>query len=221
MSFFNATQALVGSQDYPYLNLARLLVRLLSRDTYTGEKDIDALRLLFLENTLGYMEMNPAYHIDLHRGIKMLIGTFGNIWGTELGNQVREWAISHEWTLAWAYNPEMSFRCGPAGGPKCQVPANFTQGFDRANRRILDPFVLQHINVNATATDGDRKDFVELWLSFNVTDMSKEAVGAAWATFEERFEGSKLSVEPLYYGACANDDCVGVTVLDRDCVCDR
>ena len=78
-----------GGADYPSLNFARLIVRLCSRNTYSagimangnGSKESTALRLNgskeaplrlnFMENTLGYFELNPAVTIKYPEGVVM------------------------------------------------------------------------------------------------------------------------------------------------------
>ena len=74
LRFFNATAAVAGPEHYPHYNLARLLLRLLSRQTYRqpAERSRDPaatavtnpLRLNFMENTWGYLELNPALTIS-------------------------------------------------------------------------------------------------------------------------------------------------------------
>eukprot|EP01043_Picozoa_sp_COSAG02_P067476 COSAG02_NODE_10858_length_1844_cov_1.455899_1_plen_304_part_10 len=57
--YYNESQGEVGS-GYVNLNLARLLVRLLSPHTYANRDGSGGLPLNFLENALGYFEMNPV-----------------------------------------------------------------------------------------------------------------------------------------------------------------
>jgi hypothetical protein len=217
LKFYNATESLVGD-SYPYYKLARLLVRLLSRKTYFGGDD--ALKLMFLENTLGYFELNPIMQINFKRGIKMLIGMFDFTWGNELGQQVREFAVANDWVLAWAYNPTMSFRCGPSAFKGCKIPKNFSEGIDAANVRILDPWVLQQVSAgyNVSVDSNMLENFETQFQKLNVTLASSKEISAGWDLLDRSFGRSKLSIEPLYYNACANDDCVGIT-LEGVCVC--
>ena len=63
-----------GGADYPSLNFARLIVRLCSRNTYSAGVMATSgapLRLNFMENTLGYFELNPAVTIKYPEGVVM------------------------------------------------------------------------------------------------------------------------------------------------------
>ena len=102
--FYNQSQEVAG-EDYPYYNLARLIIRLLSPETYkiplrkelekkggkggeSGEREGEspqALSLNFVENLLGYFEINPSMPIFYPKGVKFMIGMFELIWGTTEG----------------------------------------------------------------------------------------------------------------------------------------
>lgn len=73
ITYYNATEAPnVAGEKYMYYNLARLLIRLLDRDTYSSSIDA-ALPLTFLENSLGYFELNPVLPIQFPSGVKMMV----------------------------------------------------------------------------------------------------------------------------------------------------
>jgi hypothetical protein len=235
--FFNATETEAGPTDYPFLNLARLLVRLLSRDTYASKQQAAAaapLSLNFVENTLGYFELNVAASVQLRGGIKMMVGMFELLFGTARGAALRRWCIARGWALAWAYNPAMSyFRCGPAGdAPGCRFPASLSTGIDTAAVRVLDPVVLfasssssSSFGHNVSVSDAVQSRFAALWLAVNASSDSHAALDRAWhdGMLSPSSVGvlqSALAVEPLYAGACANTrDCVGVSIVDATCVC--
>ena len=257
LGFFNATQADAGD-DYPYLNLARLLTRLLSRNTYkqplgrgsyesfrdpsassssfdgniraATDGNSSALPLNFVENTLGYFEYNPAAGIPLagsgggHGGIKMMVGMFELMFGTEEGDALRSWCVAQGWPLAWAYNPTMSyFRCGPDGEyPGCIQPNSLTAGMDTASARLLDPTVLAQVPAghNVTPPPTATEAFSSAWSATNVTSASREDVQTAWnglLTSPGIF--GALGAEPLFYGSCASEACSAVLVESQACVC--
>ena len=222
--FYNESQGELG-ESYVNMNLARLLVRLLSPYTYANRNGTGGLPLNFVENALGYLEMNPVVPIVFPHGVKLMIGMHELLWGTDEGNQLRAWCIQQGWPLAWASNPTMSyFRCGPAGGPDCKLPARVQDGGDRANVRILDPIVLGTARAGHNfSTFVNREavvNFRAAWAATNVSSNSstRASVAASWrALVDQMFES--LAVEPLLAGACASTECIGVSIVSRACVC--
>ena len=240
--FYNQTQAEAG-EDYPFYNLARLIIRLLSRNTYQlttqqlplplkeerrrqQEEPNNALSLNFIENTLGYFEFNPVMSVSFPSGVKFMIGMFELYFGTEAGRQLKKWCISKGWPLVWAYNPEMSFfRCGPdPNSPGCAMPADLSVGIDLANVRVLDLEVLRHVSVgyNISIPTIDSDLFIESWKKMNVSSISShDDIDDAWNTFLRRF-ARDYAVEPVYSQACDDiDACIGVTIYSKECVCSK
>lgn len=84
--FYNATQAIAGESNYVQYNLARLLARGLSRNTYQrAGVDNRSIRLNFMENTWGYFELNLCQSVTFKDGIKMIIAMYELVWGSEKG----------------------------------------------------------------------------------------------------------------------------------------
>eukprot|EP00041_Stephanoeca_diplocostata_P035497 m.1256167 g.1256167 ORF g.1256167 m.1256167 type:complete len:489 (-) comp24710_c1_seq55:4164-5630(-) len=225
ITYYNATQAPdIAGEHYVYYNLARLLIRLLDMQTYSSNVD-EALPLTFLENTLGYFEFNPVYPIQFPSGVKMMIGMFELLWGTPEGAALQRWCVARQWPLVWAYNPAMSFfRCGADGKyPECKFPsAGIAADGDRANVRILDPFVLQHARVghNVTISDTLIEKFSANFREFNVQKYPRDQIPGIWSLMEHDFAfQTNLWIQPLYYGACASSECIGVTINGNICVC--
>ena len=77
--YYNESHGELG-RTYVNMNLAWLLVRLLSPYTYTRS---GGLPLNFLENALGNLEMNPVVPIVFPHGVKFMIGMHGLLWGTD------------------------------------------------------------------------------------------------------------------------------------------
>jgi hypothetical protein len=224
LNFYNQSQQIVGMK-YPNWNLARLIIRLLSRVTYESEnpqipQTSSALHLNFIENTLGYFEFNPVVVLPFSRSIKMMIAMFELLWGTTTGVQLREWCILRGWPLAWAHNPAMSyFRCGPSGNASgCIYPTNLTIGIDSVNVRILDPLVLSRVSAghNITIPNTDLYDL--LWKTTNATEVSHKRITITWSILVKQYFTS-LAIEPLFYGACTSTTCIGVAVKNQTCVC--
>ena len=213
-------------------NLARLAIRLLSRSTYAprGSDSGDSgaashggsngpmvadrpLTLNYAENMFGYFEVNPVATIPMSRqGIKMMIGSFGLLWGTAQGSRLREWSAARGWPLAWAYNPRVAGLCmtGPQPPPAGCLHArtaveNMTE--DAVAVRLLDPKVLAQVaeghncsNAPAAAT------FERIWeTASNVTSNISLGFGARQtrlrALWRELLQGEAVvnafGVEPL------------------------
>lgn len=242
---YNQSEPLAG-KEYPNLNLARLLTRLLSRRTYAplgpggsgaaAGSDVrlaseearggagQALPLNFVENTLGYFELDPAAAIAFPQGVKLLVGMFELLWGTATGEELRAWCVRQGWPLAWAYNPVVSFfRCGPAGDePSCGMPGNLSGGLDTASARLLDPYVLPRVpaghNISVPPALTERLERV--WRGTDAASATRPQLAAVWAALQGDGEVLEaLAVEPPFFRACASEACVGVALRSRACVC--
>ena len=177
--FYNTSREVAGDGFEGY-NLARLLIRLLSRETYRhpgtrrglasthnithGDSHHDkhseapALLLNFLEDTWGYIEVNPAVTIRQDRGILMLVGTFDLWFATPNATALRAWCISRGWPLAWAHDPvDSTLRCTlNISGGGCTWPprATYVRGIEPTNTRLLDPYVLARVPHGHNMTGG-------------------------------------------------------------------
>jgi hypothetical protein len=234
VNFWNATRDVAGS-DYPSYNLARLTIRLLSAQTYllskpdsnsNDKRDMaapsEAIRLNFVENALGYFELNPAVAVTMKEGVKMLIGMFELLWGTPQGEQLQQWCIQEGWPLVWAYNPLMSFfRCGPSGTySQCVLPPSLSDGIDTVNLRILDLQVLplSKVATNISVSSTNMDFFHAAWQKTDARAASREQLDASWNALTAQLWGD-AAVEPLRAGACVAPACVGTLVSSGDCLC--
>ena len=234
----------MGPDQILSYNLARLLVRLLSRSTYTPPNRIwtaggsrAALPLNWFENMFGYFEVNPVKTIPLTReGIKLLVGSFGLWFGTPAGEQLRSWAAGRGWPLAWAYNPMVASMCltGPQPPPKgCSRANKTTTQRDAIAVRLLDPAVLPKVpeGYNITHVAGFASaaaHFDAVWTAAGAISPTSFAdrearIGELWVKLLGGGVAvlEALGVEPLYAHACADSACVGVKVSDGSCVCGR
>ena len=267
--FYNETSVVAGQASAEF-NLARLVVRLLSRLTYRTrpealaknkqfDEDTEAdkiaqgtrteakgtsspwqrapLRLNFFENTWGYIEVNPAVTVAQPGGIKMLVGTFDNWFGTGDGDALRHWCVARGWPLAWAHDPiDSTWDCSVNTTGGCQLPPRwtYTHGIEPANTRLLDPYVLQRVSHGRNSSGGAMADaaFAARWDAVNRTVPSNATRGERRVALDRQWglllggsgglvglSGSLLAIEPLYAGACADEACVGVRIADGACVC--
>lgn len=230
LSFYNATAAIVGTDNYVQFNMARLITRLLSRSTYTLPKE--ALRLNLMEGTWGYFETNPVVTMNYPDSIKMLVGAFEVLFGTERGKMLQAWCVEKGWVLAWAHNPEESmWNCGV--DPNSCTPPRWedAHGTELASVRVLDPEVLRLVSSGKNCTSGElfdqeRADFRQRWddvfatVPANATTIVRRALmDQQWQSFSGTLGSSSLAVEPLFPGACASDLCSAVRIVDGTCVC--
>ena len=253
--FYNETSVAAGS-TYAHFNLARLAVRLLSRRpsrraalASDAKRDAEAatntsgrapLLLNFFEDTWGYLELNPAVTIAQPEGIKMMIGTFDNWFGTANGARLREWCIARNWPLAWAHDPiDSMWDCSVNTTGGCQLPPKWTysHGVSPSNARLLDPLVLRRVSHGFNSTGGAgyaaaEAAFAARWDEVNRTVPSRTPQPTRRAELDRQWSqlltgdttstglaGSLLAIEPLFAGACADEECVGVRVADQACVC--
>merc|ERR1712113_629206 len=98
-----------------------------------------------------------------------------------------------------------------------------------ANERILDPVVLRRVpeghNVTAAADFLSAEDgFNALWRQ--VASHKQPKSESLWQQLmlpsrseSSMFAPSVLAVEPVSFGACASDTCIGVRVFDAACIC--
>ena len=171
------------------------------------------------EEVFRYWEANIAGAPLYPDGIKMMVGSFGDLFGTRLGHKLREWCQQQGWVLAWALGN----------------PAN-TEGQDDAQtapyaNRTLDPAVLSHTTAShnlslASSVAG----FEELWKEMAIAQNSTQpdpddpydpAQLNASVTFEMwRKMPADLHLDFLTGSSCSDiNGCVGVRPKDGSCVC--
>jgi hypothetical protein len=129
---------------------------------------------------------------------------------------LRKLCILNNWSLAWAFNPVASYFRGHK-----DFPPNVATGNELANVRLLDPHVLGSVGAghNVSISTADRVAFEKSWRLIDVTKVSRAKRVVAWNEMIAQFTESNLLVEPLFYRACANTECIGVTVQTKNCVC--
>ena len=212
---YNHTAPIAGLDNYPSLNLARLVMRLCSRKTYrrehwapNGEEGDGSggasssssthhrnapLRLNFMENTLGYFELNPAVTVKYPEGVAMMVGMFEVLFGTDAGRTLQAWCKQRGWPLAWAHNPLTSLwdAGGPSGGA---FPVNhFAVGLEAANERVLDPDVLPAVPAGWNCTGNNA--------TTSTTTSGSSSSSSSWfadaaAAFDERWDAVNATLSP-------------------------
>jgi hypothetical protein len=159
-----------------------------------------------------YMEADIVGTVAYPAGVKMVIGTFPRLFGTDSGEALQRWCVAQGWVLVWALGPNY-----PGGG----IPNSGISGPPVAMdaRRTLDPTVLLHstAGANCTVAQSDVATFKGLWKTMTGRDVSETAPSQYTSWFAEL--PRTLVVRALYGGECADaSKCVG-TRLDGHCVC--
>ena len=152
-----------------------------------------------------------------HGDVKLVLGLFGALYGTQAGSELREWCDERGWALVWAFGPVVQGKCEGA--------------VDRSNQRLLDPHSSGGAGANLSTVPGQpaaaAKAAAEAWAALaaerkNASDagapLGEAALRRVWLRLRTALPPRYL-VEPLYGLSCADVDCVGVVQGSGDCVC--
>ena len=163
--------------------------------------------------------------------VKMVVADFGGVFGTPLGQTLRDWCTQRGWLLAWALG---------AAGQNVQAEW-FGQPpiYALFNQRSLDPVVAAAAsvaNVSALTTPAIQTEFDELWVfieNYRATHPPPPPVpgdpipppqfNATVITYWFEQQPKELLVQQLTgahdCGRQAADNCVGTLAFDGSCVC--
>eukprot|EP01062_Namystynia_karyoxenos_P006057 TRINITY_DN1211_c0_g1_i1.p1 TRINITY_DN1211_c0_g1~~TRINITY_DN1211_c0_g1_i1.p1 ORF type:complete len:492 (+),score=83.03 TRINITY_DN1211_c0_g1_i1:80-1477(+) len=190
--------------NYPAYNAARMLSRFLL--TWHKAPNMTADELATGEYWETDIAMNPMYPY----GVRFIIGSVLSLFGTSVGQRLRDLCIANNWPLVWAHG-------GRNQGP--DIPGSTLHG--PLNMRVMDPEVLLRINVQSNATSGRgfseaRSAFAEVWKQAPRLHPTNSTWTALWPVTGR----TVLSVAPLSVSACGDTNlCVAVRPLDGRCIC--
>ena len=124
-------------------------------------------------DTLMYLEPDVAGVALYPSSIKMLIGSFSDLFGTEKGALLQSWCIKMGWALSWAL--------GFAGGDERTDPTRHV-----GINRVLDPLVQQQhqrLNISAAVVQNGSATFRRYWQALNSSKGLRPAPNAsdAWS----------------------------------------
>jgi hypothetical protein len=154
-----------------------------------------------LDEQMHYWESNILANPRLDGDVKLLIGSFFTLFGTDEGKKLQQVADQFAWPLFWAY--------GSAGGhgQGSQTPGN---------ERFFDP---ANVHTNATVPQDAASKFQQLWSqveSARASGASSTQLTQFWSTFRDQ----QLRVAPITAMACADvHGCVATDVITGDCIC--
>eukprot|EP01052_Picozoa_sp_SAG31_P033095 SAG31_NODE_3697_length_3978_cov_1.827791_2_plen_295_part_00 len=186
-----------------------------------------------------YMEANIAGRIPYPQGIKFVVLSFPQLFGTPNATGARKWCEKWGWPLLWALGPNDQAASHMMGGGSTAVYAV------DADDRMLDPHVLAKIpawtNLTEATSSAAMESFDQLWSTVAKArasaPLSKECnpwdptpcdngglkpsnFTFWWSEFKATVP-TALRVASLRPRQCANvDKCVGLNG-DGHCVCNR
>merc|ERR1712196_628833 len=77
--------------------------------------------------------------------VKFLIGSFPNLFGTELGAQLQKWAKQRKWVLVWSLGLNLE-----GEGAQLEFNVLMTNNTFKANQRLIDPEVAMETTAAAS-----------------------------------------------------------------------
>ena len=173
---------------------------------------------------LSYLESNIFAAPRFPHGVKMMVATFGALFGNSNGTALRKWCVREGWLLLWAVGDGLGAVGRNASTP--HIAENATFAFDH---RLLDPHVAmgtrEHHNVTTTAAAV--RAFARVWQRVNASagavirsDPGTSAHYRKWWTQLEAVGNGSLVVQPLLASSCAAPEarCVGTTKWGS-CLC--
>ena len=164
------------------------------------------------EETFHYWEADIVGTVAYPQGIKMVIGTFGSLFGSEYGEALQAWCRRQGWVLLWALGP------GDGGGGKGMDFDSPPAPVDARTTRMLDPSVLPSATAGRNTSVAEYADsFTALWKKVGAARTSNTTAAEYAAWFAELPTG--LAARGLMAGECADASrCVG-TRADGACIC--
>ncbi|CAK9070831.1 unnamed protein product [Durusdinium trenchii] len=216
----------VGTLDYlDHLILPNLWSAI--NTTVSNQTVLDAARVLFSRSGISgidyedvpamkeserndYFESDILANPPVPAAVKLGIGSFATLFGTEEGRQLQTMALRYKWPLFWAYGE------GTQTGPP--PPQSQKVKSQKLNRRMADPSNIVK-TTNASVSSSAAKQFENVWqeavearASRQVTD---EDLLQWWNSLDQ-----ELRVAPVSASSCAQPHhCVGVDIAKKDCIC--
>lgn len=174
-------------------------------------------------DAIGYFESVPAGTYLYPTDVRFLIGNFGSLFGSALGEQLQDWAIQRGWVLIWT----LGFNFGE--------DTLSWMNFDdvdtvrrTANSRFVDPVVAVKSTAEASLPlqQTNFSSFRQVWAEMASKRHNGEVSNATalliWRQLVSKMPAG-LQVSPVRASSCtellaAGRECVGVSG-DSRCVC--
>jgi hypothetical protein len=162
---------------------------------------------------MTYIESNVLGTVVYPEGVKMVIVSFADFFGSAFGSDIRDWCARYGWALTWAlYEGVYNSRTNA-----CEDP-----------RRLLDPYVLAQGNIrtNASISAAYTNAFAELWSEaseqWDFTGRNGDNQ-SQWRNFvnEKTTPGVDNALLFTFTSReCSDaDNCLGVAYSSGTCVC--
>lgn len=176
-------------------NAKKLFERSAFAGDYTQMKNLDSAEVM------RYWESDILGNPRLVGGVKLVIGNFANLFGTDQGSKLQMVADHYSWPLFWA---------------RGVAPGHHQQTSGSGSQRVLDP---TSVHTNATLPTGAKSKFDDLWSqvkSARASQISDSQLTQFWSTLQAQ----QLRVAPMTARACADVDlCVATDTSSGDCIC--
>lgn len=145
--------------------------------------------------------------------VKMVLGLFGDLFGTPDGALLRQLCRMRGWALVWALGP------ADAGGAGFTPQWANGQPIYPLNQRLLDPVANGGAGHNLSLPLGPGADAVAVtWAALEPgPQRTMDYVRLQWMSLWAKLP--RLRLGPLYGISCADIDCIGVLEDGDDCVC--
>lgn len=176
-------------------------------------------------NILTYWESDFQGAVLYPQGVRMVVGSFSELFGTHYGKLLRDWCAARGWILAWAMGGVPNTTSLAGHRPPHRLSADDWPSVPYAyNNRLLDPAVFARTNAarNASIPGNASAAFSAVWDAVNASVAQQGASGRQWHEWWAALRAgapAALSVAPLSARSCADPDrCVGVDAARR-CVC--
>lgn len=178
------------------------------RSAFAG--DYTKIAALDPSEVMRYWESNIVGNPRLAGGVKLLIGNFKNLFGTDAGRQLQTVADQRALPLFWAHGTVSG------GGRRRRKTTEPTAGSAVGSERILDP---TNKHTNATVPSNAEGSFEELWsqvTSARAGSVTDTQLDQFWSTLQ----AEQIRVAPMTALACAEVDlCVATDTSSGDCIC--
>jgi len=174
-----------------------------------------------VNDLLSYFEAIPTAPIRFPEDVRFLIGDFPNLFGTEEGALLQDWAKQRKWVLVWSLGLNLGAPISTSNFELLGAGKEFP-----GNQRLVDPVVAAHSSAyqDLPQQPSIQTAFQQRWQEA-VMLRSQNATNVTWAKQWNGLVSSMpvgLQLRPLRGGECSRPagapECLGKSA-NGDCIC--